>query len=76
MHFWNDEQIVAFDCQSRLHGYKYVGVIDTDEFMVPVTNTYNNSLITYLVGRIELSCKSDSNVLGNKMEYNLIMRKN
>ena len=46
---WDDEQVVAFDCHIRLHGYSYVGVIDTDKFMVLVTNTFNNSWITYLV---------------------------
>ena len=33
---WNDEQVVVYDCQARLSGYKYVAVLDFDEFLVPL----------------------------------------
>jgi hypothetical protein len=44
---WNIEQLVVHDCQGRLSGYQYVGVIDLDEFIVPVTD---RNLETMMVG--------------------------
>ena len=32
---WQDEQVVVFDCFQRLHGYKYISIIDLDEFLLP-----------------------------------------
>jgi len=32
---WNDEQIPVFDCLQRLQGYKYIVVLDLDEYLVP-----------------------------------------
>jgi len=31
---WNDQQVVVYDCMSRLWKYRYVGVFDKDEFIV------------------------------------------
>ncbi|XP_053396878.1 uncharacterized protein LOC123551414 [Mercenaria mercenaria] len=46
---WNDEQILVYDCQSRLRGYKYVGVIDMDEFIVPVTDRNFENMLGRLI---------------------------
>lgn len=32
---WNDEQIPVFDCLEKLRGYKYVVVLDIDEYLIP-----------------------------------------
>ena len=32
---WQDEQVTVYDCQERLFRYKYIGVTDIDEFIVP-----------------------------------------
>ena len=32
---WNDEQIPVFDCLEKLRGYKYLAVIDFDEYIMP-----------------------------------------
>lgn len=32
---WNDEQVVVYHCYDRLINFKFVGVIDFDEFIVP-----------------------------------------
>ena len=32
---WNDEQVVVYHCFDRLFNFKYVGIIDMDEFLVP-----------------------------------------
>ncbi|VDI59645.1 Hypothetical predicted protein [Mytilus galloprovincialis] len=32
---WSDLQVLIHDCESRLHGYKYVAVLDKDEFYIP-----------------------------------------
>ena len=32
---WNDEQVVVYHCYDRLVNFKFVGVIDFDEFIVP-----------------------------------------
>lgn len=34
---WNDEQIPVYDCFEKLKGYKYLAVIDIDEYLVPKT---------------------------------------
>ncbi|XP_045208419.2 uncharacterized protein LOC123560247 [Mercenaria mercenaria] len=43
MQSWNDEQIALFDCQERLRNYDYVAVVDTDEFIIPVTKRFTNA---------------------------------
>ncbi|XP_045207921.2 uncharacterized protein LOC123559869 [Mercenaria mercenaria] len=35
MQAWNDEQIPVFDCLEKLKGYKYLAVIDMDEYLIP-----------------------------------------
>ena len=32
---WNDEQVLVYHCFDRLFNFKYVGIIDLDEFIVP-----------------------------------------
>jgi len=32
---WVDEQVTVFDCIQRFRGYKYIGILDVDEFLVP-----------------------------------------
>ena len=32
---WVDEQVTVFYCMQRYHGYKHVGIMDVDEFIVP-----------------------------------------
>ena len=32
---WNDEQIPVYDCLEKLKGYKYLAVIDFDEYIIP-----------------------------------------
>ena len=32
---WNDEQISVYDCLEKLRGYKYLAVIDFDEYIIP-----------------------------------------
>ncbi|CAC5371567.1 unnamed protein product [Mytilus coruscus] len=41
---WVDLQVIMHDCQSRLYGYKYVAVLDKDEFYVPNVTKYGFSL--------------------------------
>ena len=36
---WNDQQVVVFDCLSRLSTYKYIGLYDKDEYIVPELKT-------------------------------------
>ena len=36
---WQDEQVAVYDCQERLFKYKYIGVTDIDEFIVPYAYT-------------------------------------
>lgn len=35
MQAWNDEQIPVYDCFEKLKGYKYVAVVDVDEYLIP-----------------------------------------
>ncbi|XP_060551474.1 uncharacterized protein LOC132713042 [Ruditapes philippinarum] len=46
---WNIEQLVVHDCQGRLSGYQYVGVIDLDEFIVPVTDRNLETMMNKLL---------------------------
>ena len=49
---WQDEQVAVYDCQERLFRYKYVGVTDIDEFIVPYAYTTLQEVIvskTYFV---------------------------
>ena len=32
---WNDEQIPVWDCLEKLRGYKYMAVVDFDEYIIP-----------------------------------------
>ena len=32
---WSDEQVLVYYCYDRLVNYKYVGIIDLDEFILP-----------------------------------------
>ena len=36
---WEDEQVAVYDCQERLFRYKYIGLTDIDEFIVPYAYT-------------------------------------
>ncbi|CAC5399551.1 unnamed protein product [Mytilus coruscus] len=55
---WVDTQVVMHDCQSRLYGYKYVAVLDKDEFFVPNVTKYGLSLKQFLLGS-EIFLKND-----------------
>ena len=47
---WNDEELLVFDCISRLSTYKYIGVYDKDEYIVPELRTpIQGSLKSFLV---------------------------
>jgi hypothetical protein len=47
---WNDQQVVVYDCISRLWTYRYVGVFDKDEFIVPkLQNPIQGALKSLLV---------------------------
>ena len=47
---WNDEELLVFDCISRLSTYKYIGVYDKDEYIVPELKTpIQGSLKSFLV---------------------------
>jgi len=47
---WNDQQVVVYDCMSRLWTYRYVGVFDKDEFIVPkLQNPIQGALKSLLV---------------------------
>lgn len=35
MQAWNDEQVPVYDCLEKLRGYKYLMLIDMDEFLIP-----------------------------------------
>lgn len=35
---WNDEQVPVFDCLEKLKGYKYIVVLDLDEYLIPKTD--------------------------------------
>ena len=35
---WSDETAIVFDVFERLIGYKYFGIIDHDEFLIPARN--------------------------------------
>ncbi|KAK3578807.1 hypothetical protein CHS0354_030228 [Potamilus streckersoni] len=48
MQAWNDEQVPVFDCLERLRGYKYMGILDLDEFILPV----NEPSIPKLLARL------------------------
>ncbi|CAC5399596.1 unnamed protein product [Mytilus coruscus] len=41
---WSDLQVLIHDCQSRLHGYRYVAVLDKDEFYIPNITKHGFSL--------------------------------
>ena len=32
---WNDEHVLVYHCYERLVNYRFVGIIDLDEFIVP-----------------------------------------
>ena len=32
---WNDEQLPVYDCLEKLRGYKYMAVVDFDEYIIP-----------------------------------------
>ena len=32
---WNDEHVTIYHCHDRLINYKFVGVLDFDEFIIP-----------------------------------------
>ena len=36
---WNDRQVVVYDCMSHQWTYRYVGVFDKDECIVPKLQT-------------------------------------
>ncbi|CAC5406762.1 unnamed protein product [Mytilus coruscus] len=44
---FNDELIILKDCMIRLWNYKYIAVIDTDEFMIPYNAGVNGSWINF-----------------------------
>lgn len=46
---WNDEQLVVFDCLERLKGYKYLIMLDIDEYLVP---TLQNETLKHLFDKI------------------------
>ena len=47
---WNDQQVVVFDCLSRLSTYKYIGLYDKDEYIVPELKTpFQGSLKSFVV---------------------------
>ena len=43
---WSDETSIVFDVFERLIGYKYFGIIDHDEFLIP---SRNRSLKQFMV---------------------------
>ena len=47
---WNDQQVLVFDCLSRLSTYKYIGLYDKDEYIVPELKTpLQGSLKSFVV---------------------------
>ena len=70
---WEDEQVAVYDCQERLFRYKYIGLTDIDEFIVPYAYTtlqevivssayiYTCSLVHYILGTILIREHPDSN---------------
>ena len=47
---WNDEELLVFDCLSRLSSYKYIGIYDKDEYIVPELKApIQGSLKSFLV---------------------------
>ena len=52
MQYWNDEQVLLFDCQERLRIYDYVAIMDTDEFLIPSTKQFKNAWNIYFVSHL------------------------
>ena len=51
---WNDQQVVLYDCTCRLWTYRYVGVFDKDEFIVPkLKSPIQGALRSYLVSNTQ-----------------------
>ena len=47
---WNDEQIVVYDTFERYSGYRYFGIIDYDEYLIPSRNrTIKRMLVSSLL---------------------------
>ncbi|KAL3836351.1 hypothetical protein ACJMK2_021784 [Sinanodonta woodiana] len=52
MQAWNDEQVPVFDCLERLNGYKYMGILDVDEFILPANDTTIPRLLARLFSKV------------------------
>jgi hypothetical protein len=53
---WNDQQVVVYDCMSRLWTYRYVGVFDKDEFISGFTHVFFLAFnLEVVVGFVDIS---------------------
>ncbi|KAL4231491.1 hypothetical protein ACF0H5_009069 [Mactra antiquata] len=49
---WDNEQMVVYDCQTRLRLYEFVGIIDIDEYIVPMTDKNFKIMLERIESRI------------------------
>ncbi|KAL4228749.1 hypothetical protein ACF0H5_011792 [Mactra antiquata] len=47
--YWEDEQVVVYDCYQRLSLYRYISIIDMDEFIVPRKHDNIKDMMRYLM---------------------------
>jgi hypothetical protein len=49
-----DEQVIMMDCLTRLSDYKYITILDIDEYIIPNVDNFKDAWIHLLVSIISL----------------------
>ena len=51
---WMDEQVIMMDCLTRLSDYKYIAILDIDEYIIPNVDNFKDAWIHLLVSIISM----------------------
>jgi hypothetical protein len=51
---WMDEQVIMMDCLTRLSDYKYITILDVDEYIIPNVHNVKDAWIHLLVSIISM----------------------